>query len=129
MRKTINVLKIDKRFVLILMLACFSTFFMLGTIPGGVNQDEAYAGYEAYSLLHYGTDSYGYVNPVYFVSWGSGMNTLYSYLSIPLLAGFRGNEIGFSNVIGNLKKLLVELCKDEFTAYDMARGSYIPRVY
>ena len=49
--------------------------------PAGVNADEAYAGYEAYALLNNGTDSHGYSYPVYFISWGNGMNVLYSYLS------------------------------------------------
>lgn len=51
--------------------------------PAGVNADEAYAGYEAYALLNTGIDSHGYAYPVYFISWGNGMNVLYSYLSIP----------------------------------------------
>ena len=56
-----------------------------GSVPAGLNQDEAFAGYEAYSLLHYGVDSMGYRNPCYFVSWGSGMNVLESYLAIPAM--------------------------------------------
>ena len=27
-----------------------------GVIPGDINQDEAFAGYEAFSMLHYGDD-------------------------------------------------------------------------
>ena len=53
--------------------------------PMGINADEAYAGYEAFSLLHTGMDSHGYRVPVYFISWGSGMNVLYSWLSIPFI--------------------------------------------
>lgn len=53
--------------------------------PMGTNGDEAYAGYEAFALLHTGVDSHGYHNPVYFISWGSGMNVLYSWLSIPFI--------------------------------------------
>ena len=55
----------------------------LGFIPEGVNQDEAFAAYEAYCLAHDGMVSWGYVYPVYFISWGSGMNVLLSYLAIP----------------------------------------------
>ena len=60
----------------------------LGDIPGkgAVNPDEAYAGYEAYSLLHYGTDSHGYSMPVYLEAWGSGMNALETYCMIPFIA-------------------------------------------
>lgn len=60
----------------------------LGSVPGGINQDEAYAGYEAYSMLHTGADSWGYSFPVYFISWGSGMNVLNSYLMLPFVAVF-----------------------------------------
>lgn len=61
-------------------------------IPSGLNQDEAFAGYEAFSLLNFGVDSAGYTNPCYFVSWGSGMNVLESYLAIPFVAFF-GNTV------------------------------------
>lgn len=33
----------------------------------------------------YGIDNFGYGYPVYFTAWGSGMNALYSYLSIPFV--------------------------------------------
>lgn len=59
-----------------------------GQLPCGLNQDEAFAGYEAYSLANYGIDSSGYHNPCYFVSWGSGMNVLESYLAIPFVKLF-----------------------------------------
>ena len=57
-----------------------------GAVPGGLNQDEAFAGYEAWCLLTGGTDSWGYPFPCYFVSWGSGMNVLESYLAVPFVA-------------------------------------------
>lgn len=53
--------------------------------PMGTNPDEAYAGYEAYALIHAGMDSHGYHFPVYFISWGSGMNVLYSWISMPFI--------------------------------------------
>lgn len=54
-------------------------------MPMGINQDEAFAGYESYSILHYGKDTYGYNYPVYLTAWGSGMNALYSYLTMPFV--------------------------------------------
>lgn len=57
-----------------------------GSVPAGLNQDEAFAGYEAWSLLTDGVDSWGYPFPCYFISWGSGMNALESYLAIPFMA-------------------------------------------
>ncbi len=66
--------------------------FVFGAVPCGFNQDEAFAGYEAFSLLRYGVDSAGYSNPCYFVSWGSGMNVLESYLAMPFMA-FLGCDV------------------------------------
>ena len=72
----------------IILIGCIVRIAEFGSIPCGLNQDEAFAGYEAYSILNYGTDSWGYTNPCYFVSWGSGMNVLESYLAIPFIAIF-----------------------------------------
>lgn len=60
----------------------------IGSFPRGLSQDEAFGAYDAYSKLYYGTDSLGYVNPVYFGSWGSGMSVLYSILIMPLIKLF-----------------------------------------
>lgn len=77
-------------FFLILFLAVLTRFLWVGNIPGNcaVNQDEAYAGYEAWSILHYGHDSWGYTMPVYLTTWGSGMSALQTYLMIPWVAVF-----------------------------------------
>ena len=72
----------------IVLIGCIVRITEFGSLPAGLNQDEAFAGYEAYSLLNYGTDSWGYTNPCYFVSWGSGMNVLESYLAMPFIALF-----------------------------------------
>lgn len=56
------------------------------SVPPGLNQDEASAAYDAWSLLTYGVDRHGNRWPVHLVSWGSGQNVLYSWLSIPFLA-------------------------------------------
>ena len=108
MKKNENFLSTKKVFIILCLVGFFSSFIMLGRIPGGVNQDEAYAGYEAYSILHYGMDSHGYKNPVYFMSWGSGMNVLYSYLSIPFIAMFGLNNfsIRIVQVISSLLLLV-----------------------
>lgn len=60
-------------------------------VPYSENQDEISANYEAWSLLTQGTDRWGYKFPIYFLSWGSGQNVLYSYLSIPFVALFGVN--------------------------------------
>lgn len=85
-----NWLKTDYNFILAVVFLCgiLVRTVCLTAFPQGVNQDEAYAGYEGYALLKQGVDSHGYHNPVYFVSWGTGMNVLYSYLCmLPIKLG------------------------------------------
>ena len=88
--KSLNVLSIDidYKFAFIFLIGILVRVWEFGNMPYGFNQDEAFAGYEAFSLLKYGVDSHGYPNPCYFVSWGSGMNVLESYLAIPFMALF-----------------------------------------
>lgn len=69
-----------------IVIAVLSRTVLLGQYPGGTSADEAFAGYEAWSVLNYGTDSWGYANPVYFTVWGSGMSVLNSYLMMPFIA-------------------------------------------
>ena len=90
-------LHVEKRkwiFLTFLILGIMVRVFMLGNIPGNraVNMDEAYAGYEAFSLLHYGIDSHGYSMPVYLEAWGSGMNALETYCMIPFIKIFGLNS-------------------------------------
>ena len=70
---------------IILFIECFVRLFLLGNYPVGFNQDEASIGYETYSLVTYGVDRYGLSYPVNFISWGSGQNALYAYLSMPFI--------------------------------------------
>lgn len=74
--------------VLIMLLGVFARTYLFGKIPGDINQDEALAGYEAYSILKTGKDTFGYSFPVYLTAWGSGMNALNTYLMIPFIAIF-----------------------------------------
>jgi len=80
-----NAVSIRWTFVVLMIIGILSRIVLLGKVPGGINQDEAYATYEAYSLIETGIDSRGYVNPVYFVAWGSGMNALLTYILIPFV--------------------------------------------
>lgn len=102
--KTLHLGIYDILFILIMILGVFVRIYRFGSLPDGINQDEAFAGYEAYSLLHYGKDSFGYGCPVYFVSWGSGMNVLNSYLMIPFIALF-----GLKTWVIRLPQLLVAI--------------------
>ena len=75
-------------FFALLFLGAFARLYRFGSAPPGLNQDEAFAAYDAWALLHYGTDSSLHRLPVYLTAWGSGMNALESYLMIPFLALF-----------------------------------------
>jgi 4-amino-4-deoxy-L-arabinose transferase-like glycosyltransferase len=71
--------------IILVILSAFLRFYRLGEIPNPINQDEAGAGYEAFSLLQTGKDKWGDFLPVYFSSWGSGQNVLYSYIVVPFI--------------------------------------------
>ena len=75
-------------FIAFLIIGIFARVWRFGQVPAGMNQDEAFAAYEAYSLLRTGLDTAGYPFPVYLTAWGSGMNALESWLMIPFIALF-----------------------------------------
>lgn len=76
-----------------------------GSIPGGINQDEAMAAVEGLSLAHHGTDRFGTWLPAYFLAWGnSQMNVLLSYLMVPFIWLW-----GSSNVTARLPILLASI--------------------
>ncbi len=75
-------------FFALLGLGLFVRVYRFGYAPPGLNQDEAFAAYESWALLHYEQDSSLHAWPVYLTAWGSGMNALESYLMIPFLALF-----------------------------------------
>lgn len=89
---------------LLFLLGLTARLWLFGEVPGGINQDEAFAGYEAWSILHGGTDTAGYRFPVYLTAWGSGMNALESYLMLPLIALF-----GLHTWVIRLPQLIVAL--------------------
>jgi hypothetical protein len=73
-------------FVLILLLGIFARVWQFGSLPPGLNQDEATNAVDAYSLLRFGVDRNGFSWPVEFIGWGSGVSALYGYVLIPFLA-------------------------------------------
>ena len=102
----------------LILLGILIRAYGIGSIPAGLNQDEAFAGYEAFSLLNYGVDSAGYRNPCYFVSWGSGMNVLESYLAIPFMKLF-----GPSVITLRLPQLLLS-CISLFVFYLLLKETF-----
>ena len=79
--------------LLLIALGCALRLAALGSLPWGLNQDEASAGYEAWALLTSGVDRCGDSWPVLFTAWGSGQNVLMSYLAIPFVALFGLSEL------------------------------------
>lgn len=98
-----------------MLVGILARIWQFGIVPGDINQDEAFAGYEAYSLLHYGKDSHGYAFPVYLTTWGSGMNALNTYLMIPFIALF-----GLKTWVIRLPQLIVA-CLSLWVVYLLIR--------
>lgn len=103
---------------ILFLIGFLSRIIFLDLLPGGINQDEASAGYDAYAIMKYGIDRNGFTYPVHLVSWGSGQNALYSYLLIPFLFIFGNNEISLRlpmAIIGCLSLyLLYKLLNNKF---------------
>ena len=80
-----------RRLVHIVAFICISVGVLMrivhfGSIPGGLNQDEASIGYDAWCLAHFGTEGNGVPWPVHLISWGNGGNASYAYMAIPFVA-------------------------------------------
>jgi 4-amino-4-deoxy-L-arabinose transferase-like glycosyltransferase len=70
----------------ILGWAAVLRFAGLGTNPPGLWYDEASTGYDAFCILHAGTDRFGDSFPLFFRGFGDYISGLYHYLSIPFIA-------------------------------------------
>lgn len=90
-------------FVGILLAGILIRCIQFGSLPAGVNQDEAMGAVDAWALSRYGTDRYGVQLPVHFSAWQvSQMSVLLSYLMVPFL-----KVGGLSTVAVRLPMLLV----------------------
>lgn len=65
--------------ILFVLFAIFIRAYHFGSVPIGLNQDEASTGVDAYMLARYGTDRHGTPNPAALIAWGSGMYALAAY--------------------------------------------------
>ena len=102
-------------FLSVLLLGAAARLYRFGSLPCGLNQDEAFAAYDAWALLRFGTDSAMNPWPVYLTAWGSGMNALESYLLLPLIALF-----DTKTWVIRLPQLLVSLASI-YAAYRLGR--------
>lgn len=72
---------------LVLILGTVLRFYRLGEIPAGFHRDEAFLGYNAYSILKTGRDMNGSLLPLHLKSFLFSPAG-YSYFSIPFIALF-----------------------------------------
>jgi len=70
----------------ILAAAALARSIDIGRNPPGLFVDEAFKGYDAYSLLKTGQDLWGERLPIFFRSWGDYNSGLYRYLTVPWVA-------------------------------------------
>lgn len=70
--------------LVVFLLGAFFRFYHLGEIPVGLHRDEAFLGYNAYSLLKTGRDMSGSFLPLHFESFIYSPAG-YSYFSIPFI--------------------------------------------
>jgi 4-amino-4-deoxy-L-arabinose transferase-like glycosyltransferase len=78
-------------FLGIVLLGCILRFYKLGEVPKGFHRDEAFLGYNAYSLLKTGRDMSGKFLPLHFESFIYSPGG-YSYVAILPIAIFGLNE-------------------------------------
>jgi len=72
-------------FGFILLLGIFGRAWEFGSLPPGLNQDEASSAVDAYDLLRYGMDRNGETLPAHAIGYGSGQNIPYAYLMMPFI--------------------------------------------
>ena len=78
-------------FILIILVGVILRFYRLGEVPRGFHRDEAFLGYNGYSILQTGKDMSGNRLPLHlesFIYSPAG----YSYFSIPFIKIFGLNE-------------------------------------
>ena len=61
------------------VLFLFTRLYRLGTVPAGINVDEAGMMYDAFCLGRYGVDRYLDSYPVYLSNFGGGQSVAYAY--------------------------------------------------
>lgn len=68
------------------ILAIVLRFYLLGSVPNGLYQDETAIGYNAYSILETGKDEHGKSFPLYFKSFGDWKLPVYVYSVVPFVS-------------------------------------------
>lgn len=103
----------------ILLGAVLVRCIRFGSVPDGVNQDEAMAAVDALALSEYGTDRYGMFLPVHLEAWKySQMSALLSYCMIPFIRIF-----GF-HIVSVRLPLLLASCGSLVLMYLIGKKMY-----
>ena len=63
-----------------------------------------WGGYNAWCLAHYGVSSHLNSWPVYLIAWGSGMNILYPFITIPFV-----KTMGMSTLVYRFPLILLSI--------------------
>jgi 4-amino-4-deoxy-L-arabinose transferase-like glycosyltransferase len=95
--------------ILIIFLAIFLRFYNFPNNPPSLNWDEASLGYNAWTLLNYGTDEYGNSWPFSIRSFNDYKPPMYSYLTmIPIyLFGLNEFSIRFTSAFLGVLTVIV----------------------
>lgn len=100
---------------LIFVIGIVVRLVCIDVLPKGLNQDEASAGFEAFSILHFGVDRHNKSLPVQFIAWGSGQNVLYSYIMTIFIA------ILGSNILAIRLPMAIVGCISLFVFYQLLK--------
>ena len=79
-------LRPERLLVGLTLLALILRLWALGSMPPGLDTDEAAIGYNAYALLRTGRDEYGQPWPLLFESFGEWKRPVYIYAAVPAVA-------------------------------------------
>ena len=90
----------------IIVLGAVVRLVALGSMPGGMHQDESFVAWNAYAIFHEGMDSAGNIMPVYMADWGDGHSALYVWLTLPFIALNGGHVTPF---ISRLPQAIVSI--------------------
>ena len=80
---------------MIVILGALLRLVFLGSVPGGLHQDESLTAWNSFAMFHEGIDSAGHVWPVYMAGWGDGQSALYVWLTVPFLFLTGGHAVPF----------------------------------
>lgn len=93
--------------LVVLCIAAVFRLYTLGDIPVGLHRDEAFLGYNAYSLMKTGKDMSGDMFPLHFKSFLYSPAG-YSYVSIPFISlfGLSSNAVRLASSVSGILTVL-----------------------